>query len=318
MEKGGIMSTTTRGSSGVRDLLARAEQAAAARDSGRALALFDACIGEYLRRKLYLKAIAVSRKAKTVLGPWPKVSALVIRTCRAAGLEGDARTELEHAAASLHRDKLGFFRALDDEAFVDLLEVMDVVRVTRGRTVLRRFDAGDDVFVIVAGSCEILRDSRRLAVLKAGDVFGEIGFFSRSVRTATVKTMEDCVQLRIPPGPLQELQERHLCLRQVLESVYSERIMKKVTEDLEEADPSATTTEIFATLRYAKGQDIPLHPEGSVAVLKHGIVEVDYDNLCLKTKRYLRPGSIIDRKRGRARASTNVVFMLTNVLCRTP
>lgn len=312
------MSTTTRGPAGVRDLLDRAEQAAAARDSERALALFDACVGEYLRKRLPFKAIAVSRKAKTLLGGSPKVSALIIRAYRAAGLEGDARSELEHAAASLHRDRLGFFSALDDDALVDLLEVMDVVRLPKGKTVLRRFDAGDDVFVILAGSCEILRDDRRLSMLKAGDVFGEIGFFSRGVRTATVKTLEDCSLLRIPSGPLQELRERHLCLRQVLESVYSERIMKKLTEDLEEADPSVAAPEIIATLRYAKGQDIPVHPRGSVAVLKHGIVEVDYDNLCLKTKRYLRPGSIIDHKRGRARASTNVVIMLTNVLRRTP
>ncbi|HOS96570.1 MAG TPA: cyclic nucleotide-binding domain-containing protein [Deltaproteobacteria bacterium] len=312
------MNTTTRGPAGVRDLLAGAEQAAAARDSERALALFGACVGEYLRKRLPFKAIAVSRKAKTLLGPLPKVSSLIIRAYREAGLEGDARSELEHAAATLHRDRLGFFSALDDEAFVALLEVMDVVRIPKGKTVLRRFDAGNDVFVILAGSCEILRDDRRLSMLKAGDVFGEIGFFSRGVRTATVKTLEDSTLLRIPAGPLQDLQEFHLCLRQVLESVYSERIMKKVTEDLEEADPSAAAPEIIATLRYAKGQDIPVHPRGSVAVLKHGIVEMDYDNLCLRTKRYLKPGSIIDRKRGRARASTNVVIMLTNVLRRTP
>lgn len=312
------MSTTTRGPAGVRDLLDRAERAIAARDPEKALALFDACVGEYLGKRLPFKAIAVSRKAKTLLGPSPKVSALIIRAYRAAGLEGDARSELEYAAASLHRDRLGFFSALDDDAFVGLLEVMDVVRVPKGKTVLRRFDAGDDVFVILAGSCEILRDDRRLSMLTDGDVFGEIGFFSRGVRTATVRTLEDSILLRIPSEPLQELQELHLCLRQVLESVYSERIMKKLTEDLEEADPSVAAPEIIATLRYAKGQDIPVHPRGSVAVLKHGIVEVDYDNLCLKTKRYLKPGSIIDRKRGRARASTNVVIMLTNVQRRTP
>ncbi|HQI82746.1 MAG TPA: cyclic nucleotide-binding domain-containing protein, partial [Deltaproteobacteria bacterium] len=185
------MNTTTRGPAGVRDLLAGAEQAAAARDSERALALFGACVGEYLRKRLPFKAIAVSRKAKTLLGPLPKVSSLIIRAYREAGLEGDARSELEHAAATLHRDRLGFFSALDDEAFVALLEVMDVVRIPKGKTVLRRFDAGNDVFVILAGSCEILRDDRRLSMLKAGDVFGEIGFFSRGVRTATVKTLED-------------------------------------------------------------------------------------------------------------------------------
>jgi hypothetical protein len=50
-----------------------------------------------------------------------------------------------------------------------------------------------------------------------------------------------------------------------------------------------------------------------VAILKHGIVEVDYDDRCLKTKQYLKPGAIIANKRVRARASTNVVIMLTSI-----
>jgi alkylhydroperoxidase family enzyme len=64
-------------------------------------------------------------------------------------------------------------------------------------------------------------------------------------------------------------------------------------------------------MSYEKGQEIPLHPVDSVAVLKHGIVEVDYDEPCLRTKRYLKPGSIISHRRSRALAGTDVVIMVT-------
>lgn len=307
------MNNAKKDTPGVRELLVRAGQAAAGKDSEKALALFDECTREYLRRGLPFRAIAVAGKARTVLGPTPKVSALIIRTYRAVGLEGDARKEIEAAAASLRAEGQSFFAALDEDAFLDLLAVMDVVHYTRGKTVLKRFDAGGDVFVILLGTCEVLKNGKRLSVLGPGDIFGEIGFFSRAVRTATVKTCGDCVLARIPPEPLRVLKERHLCLRQILESVYSERIMKKLSEDLGEMEPAVAVSEVIATLRYAKGQDIPVHPDGSVAVLKHGVVEVDYDDMCLKTKRYLKPGSIISRKRQRARASTDVVIMLNRI-----
>jgi signal-transduction protein with cAMP-binding, CBS, and nucleotidyltransferase domain len=230
-----------------------------------------------------------------------------------AGLHGDAQQEYEFAASLLKKDSLNFFTALEKEVFIDLLSIIDINTYPRGRIVLKRNDAGGDVFVLLSGSCEVNRDSRRLGIMLPGDVFGEIGFFARTARSATVKTIEKSIIVRMSSGPLCELKERHVSLRQILESIYSERIMKKVVEDLEDNGPLMSLPEIFITLSYAKGQEIPVSPKGSVTILKHGIVEVDYDDMCLKTKQYLKPGSIIANKRLRARASTNVVIMLTSV-----
>ncbi len=296
-----------------RKLLSDAQHAASCKDVDMALRLFDECMKEYLKRQLPFKAMAVSRKAKTVLGHIPKVSALIIRSYTIAGLLGDALEEYEFAASFLKKDSFNFFAALEKEAFIDLLSIIDINTYPRGRIVMKRYDEGGDVFMVLSGSCEVYRDSRRLGVMLPGDVFGEIGFFARTCRSATVRTIEKSMLVRMSSEPLRELKGRHMSLRQILESIYSERIMKKVVEDLEDNGELKSLPEVITTLSYDKGQEIPVSPKGSVAVLKHGIVEVDYDDMCLKTKHYLKPGAIIANKRLRARASTNVVIMLTSV-----
>ncbi len=296
-----------------RELLAEAQHAASRNDVDMALCLFDECIKEYLKRQLPFKAMAVSKKAKKVLGHIPKVCALIIGSYTMAGLLGDAQQEYEFAASFLKKDSLDFFTALEKNVFIEMLSIMDIITYPRGSIVLKRNDDGGDVFVILSGSCEVYRDSIRLGIMLQGDVFGEIGFFARTARSATVRAIEKSMIVRISSGPLRELKERHVSLQHILESIYSERIMKKVVEDLEDSGKLKTMPEIITTLNYTKGQEIPVTPKGSVAILKHGIVEVDYDDMCLKTKQYLKPGAIIANKRLRARASTNVVIMLTSI-----
>jgi hypothetical protein len=300
-----------------RELLLDALRAASCKNVDMALCLFDECIKGYLKRQLPFKAVAVSKKAKSVLGHIPKVSALIIRSYTMAGLVGDAQQEYDFAVSLLKKDTLCFFTALEREVFIDLLSIIDINTFPKGRIVMKRNDAGGDIFVLLSGACEVYRGSKRLGVMLPGDVFGEIGFFARTARSATVKTIEKSMLARMSSEPLRELKERHASLRQVLESIYSERIMKKVMEDLEDTGPLKSAPEIITTLSYAKGQEIPVTPKGSMAILKHGIVEIDYDDMCLKTKQYLKPGAIIANKRVRARASTNVVILLTSVQRRT-
>jgi CRP-like cAMP-binding protein len=62
-----------------------------------------------------------------------------------------------------------------------------------GEIIIRQGDDGDCMYVIQEGEVEVLRESGdreiRLAVLKAGDFFGEMAIFEREVRAATVRAV---------------------------------------------------------------------------------------------------------------------------------
>jgi hypothetical protein len=62
-------------------------------------------------------------------------------------------------------------------------------------------------------------------------------FFARTARSATVRTLRKNHPCQDALRPLRQLKERHICLRQILESIYSERILKKVVEDLKDEGP---------------------------------------------------------------------------------
>lgn len=307
------MSNTPHSAPGARELLARALQEASGPDVLKAIDTFRACAREYLKTSHFMKAIAVAKRAKSVLGPHPRVRALLVETFLAAGLVGDAKKELECAAQALGRDDHHFLAALDDHAFLEVLAAAVPVAYPKGRIVVRRNETGKDVFTILEGACEVAREGKTLAVLRRGDVFGEISFFGSSARSATVKTLERSLLLRLPCEELEGAIARNPLISEVLEGVYGERLIRKASEDMDDGVRLEAQPEPIATLRFSKGQEIPINPQGSVAIVKHGIVEVDYDNLCLKTKRYYRPGSILARARARAVAGTDVVIVLASV-----
>lgn len=60
-----------------------------------------------------------------------------------------------------------------------------------GDVIVRQGDTGDCMYVVQAGKVEVVQaegdGERRLALLRAGDFFGEMAIFEREVRSATVR-----------------------------------------------------------------------------------------------------------------------------------
>jgi CRP/FNR family cyclic AMP-dependent transcriptional regulator len=92
--------------------------------------------------------------------------------------------------------RMPLFAALDEESARTLEAAMTTRAVPRGHTVFREGDAGDRLFVILDGKVKIWRaaaDGREnlLAVLGAGDMFGELSLFDPGPRTASVSAVTD-------------------------------------------------------------------------------------------------------------------------------
>jgi CRP/FNR family transcriptional regulator len=88
------------------------------------------------------------------------------------------------------------FAALDSESAAALEAMLTTRSVARGHVVFREGDEGDRLFIVIDGKVKISRaaaDGREnlLAVLGAGEMFGELSLFDPGPRTATVSAVTD-------------------------------------------------------------------------------------------------------------------------------
>jgi signal transduction histidine kinase len=83
-----------------------------------------------------------------------------------------------------------------------------------GTPIIRAGEVGDSIFVIGSGSAEVLlsvngESEILLAILRRGDTFGEMGFFERRPRSATIRAREACVVLEVKGEALRRLADTH-------------------------------------------------------------------------------------------------------------
>jgi len=74
-----------------------------------------------------------------------------------------------------------------------------------GETIFEQGDVGDRLYVIRKGEVEILRDGARVALLGAGDYFGEMALLSSGPRNATVRTTQPADILTVNKGDVTKL-----------------------------------------------------------------------------------------------------------------
>jgi CRP-like cAMP-binding protein len=94
------------------------------------------------------------------------------------------------------------FSELRGEDWEKLVGYMRRERFAAGTTVLRAGDDDPTLYVLARGQVEVVASAglfgeRQLAVINEGSVFGEIGFFDRRQRTATVRALTEAVTLSL-------------------------------------------------------------------------------------------------------------------------
>jgi CRP-like cAMP-binding protein len=92
--------------------------------------------------------------------------------------------------------KAPLFTALDDASATSLRASMSGVKLSRGQTLFKEGDAGDQLFVVVDGKLKLgttSNDGREnlLSILGPGDMFGELSLFDPGPRTATATAVVD-------------------------------------------------------------------------------------------------------------------------------
>jgi uncharacterized protein len=89
----------------------------------------------------------------------------------------------------------------------------DLRRFAPGQAVVRQGERGDEMYVIIQGAADVWLsangDRQRIANLKRGDVFGEMGFVSGNERTADVVASTDLEVLAVDEHFMHRIQRRY-------------------------------------------------------------------------------------------------------------
>lgn len=87
-------------------------------------------------------------------------------------------------------EQICFFR---DLSYQEMLQVMPITferSYEQGKVIIHEGDEGDELFILVEGTCEVTNSGVKLAKLEAGSSFGELSLVDRQPRSATVKALK--------------------------------------------------------------------------------------------------------------------------------
>jgi CRP-like cAMP-binding protein len=110
---------------------------------------------------------------------------------------------------------IGLFGGLSDDVLEAFGGSLEVVELAAGATVFREADSGRDMFVLLDGEMEVLKQSKRqreirVAVLGPGDWFGEMSILDVMPRSATVRAIAPSRMLRLTAHDLDALYRKDL------------------------------------------------------------------------------------------------------------
>ncbi len=128
--------------------------------------------------------------------------------------------------------KIPLFSDLDADAFVELLEVIDVVSAKAGEVILDPSDVLPVVYVIVKGEAKVLRDVEgeqvELARMEEGDFFGEFRLLTGRDVHARIVAHSDMELLALSSDVIHTLGARHPRIWDVLWEFYYARMLNNL------------------------------------------------------------------------------------------
>ncbi|HVY45732.1 MAG TPA: Stp1/IreP family PP2C-type Ser/Thr phosphatase [Minicystis sp.] len=106
---------------------------------------------------------------------------------------GDDRDSMRARRLALKRDvllKMPLFSRLQERELLRIMQVADVIAYEPGQVVVREGERGDELFIVLSGSVEVLRGEAVLTTVGAGEHFGEMALIRSMPRSATIKAIE--------------------------------------------------------------------------------------------------------------------------------
>jgi CRP-like cAMP-binding protein/tetratricopeptide (TPR) repeat protein len=128
--------------------------------------------------------------------------------------------------------KIPLFSDLDADAFVELLEVIDVVSASRGEVILAPTDRHPVLYVIVKGEAKVLREvdgsDVEIARMEVGDFFGEFRLLTGRDVHARVVADSQMDLLALSKDVIHDLGSKHPAIWDVLWDFYYARMLNNL------------------------------------------------------------------------------------------
>lgn len=139
---------------------------------------------------------------------------------------GEAAQPLDLASL---RQRSVIFTAMSDDEVADLFRLARVIEVPARHILFHAGDAGDSLYVLLAGKVKISLLSVEgkeaiLSLMGPGDVFGEMSLLDGLPRSATVTSLEDCRLMVIGRQDFVQFLKRHADVALNLLAALSQRL----------------------------------------------------------------------------------------------
>lgn len=133
------------------------------------------------------------------------------------------------------------FASLPEDEIKHLIDRVEPQLFSPGQMILEEGDSGDSIFFIKSGHARvvshILGKELELAILSAGDVFGEVAFLTGRPRTASVFALDKLEVIEFKKFLLEEIFERYPDILKKLDDFYQCRVqdtLKKVKSKIKQ------------------------------------------------------------------------------------
>jgi CRP-like cAMP-binding protein len=174
----------------------------------------------------------------------------------------DAPVTLTREQISVTLREVALFQGLGEGDLGEILRISEAVRIDAGEYVFGEGERGDHFYIVVHGSIELRKsagsESKRLAVLRAGQAFGEMALLNQTPRSASACALEDTYLLSVSrPAFSQMLGGDTLSvrlLRNLSKALWatSVRLASQEAKAAEASDPSHETLTEFNRLLRAR------------------------------------------------------------------
>lgn len=172
------------------------------------------------------QALLAERYARRDVASAPSSTLVSSAVSRSVTGEFDLATSDEPAA---------LFSRLPHPAFVALVDAFEPRSFGPLARILKEGDPGSAMFALVEGSVNVVRqaegDTRVVAQLGPGELFGEVALMAQTPRLASVVAAERCTLLELSRERMDAVTAKHPVVKEVLQTFYRERLLSNVLRE---------------------------------------------------------------------------------------